>query len=70
VNFLLAKGFTGQTVERLALSSEVAAPFPRVVGVPLKSYASVSLSYRFGRGYGASRWSPQTGLRSTILRKK
>jgi hypothetical protein len=53
VNFLLADGFTGQTVETLALASEVAAPFPRVVGVPLKSYASVSLTYRFGRGYGA-----------------
>jgi hypothetical protein len=54
VNFLFANGFTGQTVETLALSSEVVPPFPRVVGVPLKSYASVSLTYHFGRRYGAS----------------
>jgi carboxypeptidase family protein len=55
VNFLLANGFTGQTVETLALSNETVAPFSRVVGVPLKSYASVSLTYHFGRGDGASR---------------
>jgi hypothetical protein len=54
LNFLLADGFTGQTVETLALSSETAAPFPRVVGVPLKSYASVSFNYRLGRGHRAS----------------
>jgi hypothetical protein len=54
VNFLLADGFTGQTVETLALSNEAAAPFPRVVGVPLKSYASFSFTYHFGRGYGAA----------------
>lgn len=54
VNCLLADGFTGQTVETLALSGETLAPFSRVVGVPLKSYASVSFTYHFGRGYGAS----------------
>jgi hypothetical protein len=55
VNFLLADGYTGQTVETLALSNETVAPFPRVVGVPLKSYASVSFTYHFGRGRGTSR---------------
>jgi hypothetical protein len=54
VNFLLADGFTGQTVETLALANETAAPFPRVVGVPLKSYASFSFTYHFGRGYRIS----------------
>ena len=55
LNFLLANGFTGQTVETLALSRETVAPFSRVVGVPLKSYASVSFTYHFGRSYRASR---------------
>ena len=48
VNFLLAGGYTGQTVESLALPGETGGPFSRIVGVPLKSYVSVSLSYRFG----------------------
>ena len=51
VNFLLADGYTGQTVETLVLSNEIVAPFPRVVGVPLKSYASISFTYHFGRGH-------------------
>jgi hypothetical protein len=51
VNLLLADGFTGQTVETLALANETAAPFPRVVGVHLKSYASFFCTYHFGRGY-------------------
>lgn len=51
VSFLLADGYTGQTVESLALSSETSAPSPRVVGVPLKSYASVSFTYHFGRNH-------------------
>ena len=55
VNFLLADGYTGQTVESLALSSDTGAPFSRIVGVPLKSSASVSFTYRFGRSYQASR---------------
>lgn len=49
VNFLIASGFTGQTTEVLALPDEP-APFERVVGVRLPSYAALSLSYRFGRG--------------------
>jgi hypothetical protein len=46
VNFLLASGYTGQTTEVFALSGE-AAPFERVVGVYLPSYATVSFTYRF-----------------------
>ncbi len=41
VNFLIASGYTGQTTEVLAGTEQV-------VGVYLPSYASVSLSYRFG----------------------
>lgn len=47
VNFQLASGFTGQTLETLQLEGEP-APFERVVGVKLKSYASLSLTYHFG----------------------
>lgn len=50
VNFLLAHGFTGQTVETLRLTGEPEA-FPRVVGVPLKSYVSVSFAYHFGQSH-------------------
>ena len=45
-DFLLASGYTGQTTETLALPGEP-APFERVVGVPLKSYISLSLTYFF-----------------------
>lgn len=45
-NFLIADGFTGQTTETLALPNE-AEPFERVVGVPLKSYLSLSFTYYF-----------------------
>ncbi|HKI12680.1 MAG TPA: hypothetical protein VKA02_11235, partial [Candidatus Acidoferrum sp.] len=46
VNFLIAKGYTGQTTEVLVLPDD-AAPFERVVGVRLPSYVSVSYTYRF-----------------------
>ncbi len=46
VDFLLASGYTGQTTETLALPGDP-APFERVVGVPLKSYISLSLTYYF-----------------------
>ena len=46
VNFLIAKGYTGQTTEGLALPDDP-APFERVVGVRLPSYVSVSYTYRF-----------------------
>ena len=45
-NFLIANGYTGQTTEVLALPTEP-APFERIVGVPLKSYVSLSLTYYF-----------------------
>jgi hypothetical protein len=44
-NVLIANGYTGQTTETLALPNE-AEPFARVVGVPLKSYIRLSMSYR------------------------
>jgi len=53
VNFLLARGFTGQTVETLHLAGEPAA-FPRVVGVRLKSYVGLSFTYHFGPNRGSS----------------
>ncbi len=49
VNFLIAKGYTGQTTEQLEPS-----PFMSTVGVRLHSYTSVSFTYHFGRDYGAS----------------
>src|SRR5271166_3144908 len=45
-NFLIAKGYTGQTTEVLALPNDL-APFERIVGVPLKSYISASFTYYF-----------------------
>jgi Carboxypeptidase regulatory-like domain len=45
-NFLIARGFTGQTTEVLALPTEP-EPFERIVGVPLKSYLSLSFAYSF-----------------------
>jgi hypothetical protein len=45
-NFLLASGYTGQTTETLALTTDP-FPFERVVGVPLKSYVSLSWTYYF-----------------------
>jgi hypothetical protein len=47
-NFLVASGYTGQTLETLQLSGEP-APFERVVSVPLKSYLSVTWTYNFRR---------------------
>ena len=47
-NFLIANGFTGQTTETLALPTEP-VPFERVVGIPLKSYVSLSWTYYFKR---------------------
>ena len=45
-NFLIAHGYTGQTTEVLALPTDP-EPFERVVGVPLKSYLSLSFTYYF-----------------------
>ncbi len=46
VNFLITHGYTGQTVESLALLNDP-APVDRVVGVPLKSYVGMSWTYYF-----------------------
>ncbi len=48
VHFQIARGFTGQTTEVLALPGE-GEPFERVVGVYIPSYASMSATYHFGR---------------------
>jgi len=44
VNFLVASGYTGQTTENFRPSD-----VQEVVGVRIPSYASISLTYRFGR---------------------
>ncbi len=49
MNFLAAKGYTGQTTEQLEPS-----PLMSVVGVRLRSYVSVSFTYHFGREHPAS----------------
>ncbi len=51
VNFLVASGFTGQTLEVLQLSGEP-APLARIVGVPLSSYVSLTWTYNFGHQRG------------------
>jgi Carboxypeptidase regulatory-like domain len=48
LSFLLASGYSGQTLETLALPMDP-APFERITGVPLKSYVSLSWTYNFGR---------------------
>ncbi len=45
-NFLIASGYTGQTTEVLAYPPNI-TPVEQVVGVPLKSYVSASLTYYF-----------------------
>jgi len=63
VNMMIASGWTGQTTENFAVASVYgpgkvglgtdglvpADPVSEVVGVRIPSYASVSLTYRFGR---------------------
>jgi hypothetical protein len=57
VNMLIARGYTGQTVENFALNNQpgTVGPLPvpenpvaEVVGVRIPSYASVNITYRFG----------------------
>jgi len=48
VNGQLSNGYTGQTLETLAVGNETAA-FERPVGVPIPSYAAISVIYYFGR---------------------
>lgn len=47
LNFLLARGFTGQTTEVLAVAGDP-GPFERIVGVRLASYATATVTWRFG----------------------
>jgi Carboxypeptidase regulatory-like domain len=47
VNFLIARGYTGQTTENFSPSD-----IQEVAGVRLPSYASVTVTYRFGRSVG------------------
>jgi len=49
MNSLIARGYAGQTVETLQAGREL-APVEQVVGVPLKSYVSLSWTYNFHRG--------------------
>jgi hypothetical protein len=46
INFLVGAGYTGQTLETLALPTDP-APLERIVGVPLKSYLSMTWTYNF-----------------------
>jgi hypothetical protein len=46
VHFLLANGYTGQTLETLQLANET-IPTERVVGVRNQSYAGASFTYHF-----------------------
>ena len=48
VNFLIASGYGGQTLETLALPGDVSA-FERITGLPLKSYVTASFTYHFRR---------------------
>lgn len=48
VNFFMASGYGGQTVETLALPGE-GDPFDRVTGFPLRSYVTASFTYHFRR---------------------
>jgi hypothetical protein len=48
LHFQIARGYSGQTTEVLALPGE-GDPFERVVGVYIPSYVTASFNYRFGR---------------------
>ncbi|MFY9842293.1 MAG: carboxypeptidase-like regulatory domain-containing protein [Terriglobales bacterium] len=54
VNFLIASGYTGQTTENFCQQTDPPepcdpSPIQEVVGVRIPSYASATLTYRFGR---------------------
>ncbi len=48
LNFFLASGYGGQTLETLLLPGE-SSPFERITGFPLKSYVTASFTYHFGK---------------------
>ena len=47
INFLIASGYGGQTLETFSLPGEGDA-FERIAGFPVKSYATGSVTYHFG----------------------
>jgi hypothetical protein len=49
--FLIAHGYTGETTETFAYPTDHSYPSPveRVVGVPLKSYITATITYHFLR---------------------
>jgi hypothetical protein len=49
VNFIIASGYGGQTLETLALPGE-GYPFERITGYALRSYLTASFTYHFRRG--------------------
>ena len=52
INFMIAHGYGGQTLETLALPGELPGkkvPYERVTGFPLRSYATLSFTYHFRR---------------------
>ena len=48
VNFFIASGYGGQTLETLSLPGE-GGPFERITGFPLRSYVTASFTYHFRR---------------------
>jgi hypothetical protein len=48
LNFFIAQGYGGQTLETLALAGE-GNPLERITGFPLKSSVTASVTYHFGR---------------------
>ncbi len=48
VNFFIASGYGGQTLETISLPRE-GEPFERATGFPLRSYVSASVTYHFRR---------------------
>ncbi len=48
LNFFIARGYGGQTLETLALAGE-GNPLERITGFPLKSSVTASVTYHFGR---------------------
>jgi hypothetical protein len=54
INFMIASGYTGQTTENFCQQNGSPtvcdpSPFQEIVGVRIPSYASASVTYRFGR---------------------
>jgi hypothetical protein len=49
LNSLIARGYTGQTIETLQAAGQFVAS-EQIVGVPLKSYVSLSWTYNFRHG--------------------